>query len=323
MSEGTLFASLGQPSERQVRAVDAPLSDPAANLGILSVLQRPYLLRLLVWREVKQRYAGSFMGLMWSYSNPFIQFMIYWLVMGEIMGANHRIPGYTMHVFSGFIIAHFFMETFAAGTHSIVSNKVIVQKLAIPRELFPVAAMLVSLYQVTPAIVIMVIFDFAIGWHPTMATFAGFGLALLIVMLLGTACALVFAVANVYFRDFGNIVGICNHFVRFGVPMVYAYSEMVQNFGSRIIEILSFNPLFEAVLLMQRGFWVRGVTSSPKTKYCPATNDAHQAQQCLLQVDFPPHFWVFSLISVGIAAALLVICQLWFTRLDTRIPERI
>lgn len=315
--------TLEPPPGRALREVDAPLADPAANLGIVSVLQRPYLLRLLVWREVKQRYAGSFMGLMWSYANPLLQFMIYWLVMGEIMGANHRIPGYTMHVFSGFIIAHFFMETFAAGTHSIVSNKVIVQKLAIPRELFPVAAMLVSLYQVSPAIGILVVFDVASGWHPTVSTFFGFGLALLIVMMLGTACALVFAVANVYFRDFGNIVGIFNHFVRFGVPMVYAYSEMVDKFGSKIVEILSLNPLFNAVLLMQRAFWVRGVHSSPRTASCPATHNAARAQACILRVDFPPHFWLLSVASVAIAGLILVGCQLWFVKLDTRIPERI
>ena len=52
---------------------------------------------------------------------------------------------------------HFFTETFNAGTRSIVRNKALVQKMAMPREMFPVASMLVSLYHVGPQLVILVI----------------------------------------------------------------------------------------------------------------------------------------------------------------------
>ena len=49
-------------------------------------------------------------------------------------------------MFAGWSCVHFFTETFTAGTRSIVRNKAIVQKMAMPREMFPVASMLVSAY---------------------------------------------------------------------------------------------------------------------------------------------------------------------------------
>ena len=86
-------------------------------------------------------------------------------------------------------------------------------------------------------------------------------LALGIIMVLGTALALLFSAANVFFRDFCNVVSILTNFVRFGVPMIYPYSLVEQRFG-RFAEYYLCNPIAEAVLLIQRGFWV-GTTDRP------------------------------------------------------------
>ena len=60
-------------------------------------------------------------------------------------------------MFAGLIIVHFFIETMNAGTRSIVRNKSLVQKMAVPREMFPVASMLVSLFHVGPQVVILLV----------------------------------------------------------------------------------------------------------------------------------------------------------------------
>ena len=44
-----------------------------------------------------------------------------------------------------------------AGTRSIVRNKSLVQKMAVPREMFPVASMLVSLFHSCPQLVILLV----------------------------------------------------------------------------------------------------------------------------------------------------------------------
>ena len=123
-----------------------PLAPPSANNGLFAVFQRRYLLRLLVRREISARYQGSFLGLLWSYVNPLAQFFVYFVVIGLFLQLHDNIPNFPIHIFSGLIIVHFFTETFGAGTRSIVRNKSIVVKMALPREMFPVATMLGSLY---------------------------------------------------------------------------------------------------------------------------------------------------------------------------------
>ena len=145
-----------QPAEKK-RVVDAPLSPPWAEQGLLEVFRHRYILTLLVRREIAARYQGSVLGLVWSYVNPLTQFFIYYFVMGILFGRAARTPAFAIHVFAGLIIVHFFIETMNAGTRSIVRNKSLVQKMAVPREMFPVASMLVSLFHVFPQLVILLV----------------------------------------------------------------------------------------------------------------------------------------------------------------------
>jgi ABC-2 type transport system permease protein len=283
---------------------DAPLTEPGANQGLFEVFRRRYLLKLLVRREISARYSGSFLGLIWSYINPLSQLFIYWFVMGQILNLHKNVPNFAIHVFAGLIVVHFFTETFNAGTRSIVRNRQLVVKMALPREMFPVASMLVSLYHVLPQMVILTGVCLLNGWTPDAGGVVAILIALCIIMLLGTALALMFSVANVFFRDFSSAVNIMTNFVRFGVPMIYPYSLVDERFGSAAQYYL-YNPIANAVLLFQRAFWV-GTTENPAET--AATN-------------LPPHLYSRGLAMIVASAVLLVLAQLVFNRLQNKIPE--
>ena len=82
---------------------------------------------------------------------------------------------------------HFFTETFNAGTRSIVRNKALVQKMAMPREMFPVASMLVSAYHVVPQLVLLTGLCVLLGWTPDPVGIAAGLLGILLMAVLGTA----------------------------------------------------------------------------------------------------------------------------------------
>lgn len=288
----------------RAHVVDAPLSPPAPRAGLLEVFRRRYLLRMLVQRELSARYQGSFLGLLWSYINPLSQLFIYWFVMGKIMGRSTEL--FAVHVFCGLIIVQFFVETFNAGTRSIVRNRALVQKMAMPREMFPVASMVVSLYHMGPQLVILTVICVFAGWTPDPVYLLGFLLALAIIALLGTSLALMFSVANVFLRDVSSFVSILTNFVRFGVPMIYPYSLVDSRFGS-FAHYYLFNPIADAVLLVQQAFWV-GSTDDPS-----ATHATH----------IPDHLYAFGFLGLAISAAMLVIGQAVFRRFENRVPEQL
>lgn len=297
-----------------------PLVDPAAKGGLLGVLRRRYLLRLMVRRELRARYIGSKMGLLWSYINPFSRFLTFYFVFGIIIGRG-QVPHFAIHLFTGMVLVNLFVESFNAGTRSIMQNKAVVQKMPLPREIFPIASTLVTLYHTGPQMVILLGACLVTGsFEPDvmglLAALLGFG----IVILLGIGMALMFSAVNVMFRDFTRVVRIFTQMVPFSVPMMYPYTLVQERFEAfPVIQHLYLaNPIAEAVLLFQRGFWITTVSDEDA-----AQAGAEWGFTPGLDANFPDDLYVRGLIMLGIAAVFLVFAQWVFTRLDDKIPDRL
>jgi len=299
---------------------NVPMVDPADKGGLLGVFRRRYLLRLMVRRELRARYIGSKMGLLWSYINPFSRFLTFYFVFGIIIGRG-QVPHFAIHLFAGMVLVNLFTESFNAGTRSIMQNKAVVQKMPLPREIFPIASTLVTLYHTGPQMVILLGACLVTGsFEPDpvglLAALLGFG----IVILLGTGMGLMFSAVNVMFRDLTRAVRIFTQMVPFSVPMMYPYTLVQDRFSEipGITHLYLANPIAEAVLLIQRGFWITTVSDKDA-----ADAGAQWGFQPGLHANFPDDLYVRGLIMLGISAAFLVLAQWVFSRLDDRIPERL
>jgi ABC-2 type transport system permease protein len=285
---------------------DEPLAPPSSNSGLFEVFRRRYVLRLLVRKEIQGRYSGSFLGLFWSYVQPGVRFAMYFFVMGLVLNLHDDVPQFGIHMFAGIVLVHYFTETFGSGTRSIVKNKAILKKMAMPREMFPVASMLVSAFHVVPGLVILTVACLWVGWVPDPVGVAAGVLGYTLITVLGTALALLFSAANVFFRDFGNIVTTLTTFVTFSAPMIYPYSMVEERFGA-FAQLYLLNPIAEAVLLVQRCFWT-GATPHPAVT---------------VQEDLPDNLFALGFAHLAAALVTLVVAQLVFTRLENKFAERL
>ena len=282
------------------------MASPARAGGIRGILKHRYLLKLLVKREVTARYTGSFLGMLWSYINPLTQFLMYMFIFALLMGRGDNIENFAIHVFAALMVVSLFTETVAAGTRSIVRNASLLQKSAMPREMFPVASLLVSIYHLWPEFVILGVALFFTGWTPDMtAIAAGFlGYALIIVFSLALGLAL--SVSQVFLRDTGQVVAVVNNFIRFGVPMMYPYSLVAERFHGHTDLYLA-NPIAVAVLLVQRCFWV------------PTTSDVDQT----IVDHMPDDLFKRGFIALAVGIIMLLVAQRIFTHFENKIPERL
>jgi ABC-2 type transport system permease protein len=297
-----------------------PMVDPGAKGGLLGVFRRRYLLRLMVRRELRARYIGSKMGLLWSYINPFSRFLTFYFVFGIIIGRG-QVPHFAIHLFTGMVLVNLFVESFNAGTRSITQNKAVVQRMPLPREIFPIASTLVTLYHTGPQMVILLGACLVTGsFEPDpvglLAALLGFG----IVILLGTGMGLMFSAVNVMYRDLTRVVRIFTGMVPFTVPMMYPYTLVQERFEAVpiVAKVYLANPIAEAVLLFQRGFWITTVSDEDAKDA-----GAEWGFTPGLHANFPDDLYARGLIMLGIAAVFLVFAQWVFSRLDDKIPDRL
>lgn len=310
------------PVEVRHDLAHVPLAPPSRTSGVLEVFRRRYLLRLMVRREIKARYAGTAFGLLWSYINPFTRFLTFYVVFGLVLGRGMGLENFAIHLFAGMVLVTYFTESVTAGTRSLLSNKGVIGKMAMPREMFPVASMLVSLWHAVPQLIILVIACVATGvfgegplWVPDAVGMGAALLGLVLMMVYGTAMGLMFSCVNVIFRDFQRIVQTFINMVPFTAPMMYPYFLIAD--GDRIPikyhDLYVANPIAEAVMLIQRGFWYP--TCAPRCAVDPATGAELP--------EFVSDLYSRGFIMLGIGLVLLVAGQFIFSRLEKTIPERL
>src|ERR1700712_5228748 len=108
--------------------------------SIREIVKHRQLLDLLIRRELKSRYKDSALGFAWSLIKPLVQLLIYYVFIGQVLGASRNVPDFAIFVFSGLTLWGLYAEIVATGTASIVSNGGLLKKIYLPCESFALAA---------------------------------------------------------------------------------------------------------------------------------------------------------------------------------------
>jgi ABC-2 type transport system permease protein len=228
-------------------------------LPIRKVFQQRGLLGLLVRRDLKARYKDSALGFFWSLIRPLLQLAIYFVVMGYFLQAAKGIPDFAVYVFAGLTAMGLFTEIVVGGTGSIVANAALVKKVYLPREVFPLASVGSALFNFAIQMVVLLLATFLVGQPPIHWQIFYVIPALLLLVVFGTAFALLLGAINVYLRDMQYLAEVGTLLLFWASPVVYSW-QMVSSLVTSpvLLEVYTNNPLTLAVLGFQRAFWVAG-----------------------------------------------------------------
>jgi ABC-2 type transport system permease protein len=230
------------------------LVKPGSGRGLLDVYGDRFLLKLLVRKEIRVRYRGSVLGLLWSYVKPLVQFLIYFVALGIFLNLQRGTPNYAIYLFAGIVLVNFFTESLSNATRSIVDNRDLIRKIYLPRELFPVSTVWVSAAHFLPQLLVLIGACLVVGWTPSLVQLAAVVLIFLMVAVLATGLGLMFGAINVYFRDSENIVDMIVMIVTWASPVLYVWS-MVERVMGPWFWLYQLNPMTVAVEVFHWAFW--------------------------------------------------------------------
>ena len=248
----------------EVGRTTASGSGPTAALR--EVLGHRELLGLLVRRELKARYKDSSLGFAWSLIRPLALLLVYFIAIGQFLGAARGTPDFGIFVFAGLTIWGLYSESVSASTLSILGNAGLIKKVYLPREIFPLAAVgsvLVN-FGIQFAVLITAVLvtgRFGLSWNLVYVP-----VALLLVLIFGIGIGLLLAAVNVYLRDTQYLVEIALMLFFWASPIVYPWSFVVtaaEDLKMPWIEsAYLLNPITVAVMAFQKGLWVAGSETS-------------------------------------------------------------
>lgn len=269
--------------------------------SVRDIVQYRELLVLLVRRELRARYKNSSLGFVWSFAKPIAQLLIYTLVLGELLRMNRGVPQFAIFVFCGLTLWTFFNEMVAGGTGSVVANSGLVKKVYLPREVFPLSTVGGAAVNFGIQFVVLLIATVVTGQAPLSPSIVYVPAAVLLMLLVGTATALVLSAVNVYLRDVQHLVEIAIMVLFWASPIVYSYSYVHDYLGGNALEqVYLANPVTIAILAFQKGMWIAGPDSA-----------------------FPPDLTLRLAVGILVSIVLVWVGQRVFTRLEGNFAQEL
>lgn len=219
------MASIPSPSQRaddethsEYDVIDSAQIQASWRTNWAELYEYRYLLRNLVLRDLKVRYKGSALGIVWSLLSPLLMMAVFTILFGVF--ANGNTPNFHIFVLVGILPWNMFNEGAMGGTGSIVNNASLVKKVFFPREILPIAVVIGTLINFLIASLVLIVMLFVAGLGLTVHALWVF--PIMVAHLLFTlGFALFLSAAFVSYRDVGMVMGAIMTAWFFATPVFY------------------------------------------------------------------------------------------------------
>ena len=196
------------------------------------------LFYLLVWREIKGRYAQSVLGLGWAVIPPIMQMIVFTVIFGRLLNVDSDGTPYAVFSYTAVVPWTFFSGGLIGSAGSLVSFKAMLTRVYFPRLIMPLAAVLSKLV------------DFLIAFSLVFALIAWFRIAptiwvltlpllTLLMLLAATGIGMWLTALAIQYRDLRFGLSFVVQLLMWGSPVVYPASMVPDQY--RLIYAL--NPM--------------------------------------------------------------------------------
>lgn len=198
------------------------------------------LLKTNIKKEIRGKYKGSWLGVLWTFLNPLLMLAVYAIVFPYILRVE--VENYTIFMIVALIPWNFFTTAIQSGTGCVVANGNILKKVYFPREIIPISITTSQLVNFLITCIIMFIFILFSGvgfsFHLLL-----FPLLVLIQYIITLAFTFILSALTVFVRDIDHFVSVFLTLAFYGTPIVYQASMLPQKFQW----ILKLNPMAQLV----------------------------------------------------------------------------
>jgi lipopolysaccharide transport system permease protein len=186
--------------------------------------QYRYLLQNLITRNVKARYKGSVLGILWSMLNP-LGLMLVFTIVFSVLSGNNPPRQYPVFVLVGIIPWRFFSDSLLGGSVTVLNNGHLIKKVFFPRELLPISTLLSELINFLFGFLVLIVFLYAFGLGLTRhALWLPFIVLTQLVFSLGLSFFL--STITTFYRDVILVLDVVLQAWFFLTPVFYSFETL-------------------------------------------------------------------------------------------------
>ncbi len=248
---------------------------------------RAFLLKEMVVRDIRARYAGSGLGIAWAFALPVLWMLLYTVVFAVIL----RVPveksfrSFPEFLMAGLLPWMAIQEGISRSASALTDNAAMVKKTVFPIETLVLSVVLAA--TVNEAIALAVFAGYlAILGHLSLPwlLLAIPALLLQVVLTFGLGCLA--ATITTFVRDASHAIGIVLTVVFYATPIVYPISMVPERYRP----ILNANPIAHLTEWYRRAFTLHVAPDSASVLYLVAFSAAAAVLGTALFFRARPHF---------------------------------
>ncbi len=208
-----------------------------------------FLMGQLILRDFKVKYKRSVLGVIWSLLYPILMMAVMALVFSQMFRFNVEGVNYLVYLLTGIIMFQYFSEASNNAMTSIVFNFGLLNKVYIPKYIFPLAKCIFVginfVLTLIPWIIIIIITQFGLGTYPASINiyYLIIPYIFLCLFLFTVGIGLFLSCVSVFLRDVFYIYGIILTIWQYFTPIFYSIEILPQ----KLQMLFNFNPLYQYI----------------------------------------------------------------------------
>jgi ABC-type polysaccharide/polyol phosphate export permease len=195
------------------------------------------LVRALVARELKVRYRRSAIGFVWTMLQPLLMMLVLQTVFSSIF-RGFSITNYPVYALSGVLFWNFFSQSIVSSMNSLRGNAQLLQKLPVPKAVFPLANVISGVVNLGFALVPLFIILLVTG-HPLTPALLFLPVSIFLAALFTLGAGLLLSPLAVFFHDVVELIGVILSLLMYLTPVFYP-KEIVPE---KLRWVVRFNPI--------------------------------------------------------------------------------
>lgn len=206
-----------------------------------------FLMSQMISRDFKVKYKRSKLGILWSLLYPILMMAVMALVFSHMFKFKVEGVNYLVYLMVGLVMFNYFSEATNNGMYSVISNFSLINKVYIPKYIFPLSKCLFVGINFVLTLIPLLVIIMLTGSGDTKCVINIYYLlipyAFLCMFLFTVGVSFVLSTIAVFFKDILHIYGIILQIWTYVTPIFYDLTILPE----KLRIIFKLNPLYQFI----------------------------------------------------------------------------
>jgi lipopolysaccharide transport system permease protein len=200
------------------------------------------LFLILAYRDLRVRYAQTFLGFFWAFLQPAATLLIFTVVFGKAVQVDTGGVPYPVFAITGMAAWTYFAFVLNQSGNSIIGAQEMVKKIYFPRLVIPLSKAVVGFVDFAIAFLFLAVIMLIYSFVPSV-NIIYLPIFILLTIISALAVGIWLSALTIRYRDFQHVVPFLVQFGLYATPIAYPAETIINNLPDWAVAIYYMNPM--------------------------------------------------------------------------------